>query len=65
MSANAMVTARNTERNDMKSNPLGTVRMWAALEAFLRTQDKQCQLYQADRTIHIKPIRIGKHLSEE
>ena len=49
----------------MKSNPLGTVRMWAALEAFLRTQDGQCQLYQADRTIHIKPMRTGKHLSEE
>ena len=65
MSANAMVTARNTERNDMKSNPLETVRMWAALEAFLRTQDGQCQLYQANRTIHINPMRTGKHLSEE
>jgi hypothetical protein len=65
MSANAMVTARNTERNDMKSNPLGTVRMWAALEAFLRTQDGQCQLYQANRTIHINSMRTGKYLSEE
>jgi hypothetical protein len=65
MSANAMVTARNTERNDMRSNPLRVVGLGTALEAFLRMQDKQCQLYQADRTIHIKPMRTGKHLSEE
>jgi hypothetical protein len=65
MSANAMVTARNTERNDMKSNPLGIVGLGVALEANLHIQDEQCQLYQADRTIHIEPMRTGKRLFEE